>query len=140
MKKYLIMLSLFLFSSLSSANDELPKYFHIKNVNEKTALSLSIIDYDLPGLMQFIDVKDKNKCRYLGEFTKQGYIHISKKVCSYEGVDKISDVDLFAFEKTLPRSPSEYRFDAGSEFFIVKPENIIPRKPNFFEKVLNNGK
>jgi len=47
---------------------------------------------------------------------------------------------LFAFEKTLPRSPSEYRFNAGSEFFIVKPENIIPRKPNFFEKVLDNGK
>ena len=57
-----------------------------------------------------------------------------------EGIDKISDVDLFAFEKTLPRSPSEYRFNAGSEFFIVKPENIIPRKPNFFEKVLDNGK
>ena len=132
MKKYLIILSLFLFSSLCSANDDLPKYFHVKNLNEKIALSLSIIDYELPGPMQFIDIKDKNKCRYLGEFTK--------KVCSYEGIDKISDVDLFAFEKTLPRSPSEYRFNAGSEFFIVKPENIIPRKPNFFEKVLDNGK
>lgn len=138
MKKYLIILSLFLFSSLCSANDDLPKYFHVKNLNEKIALSLSIIDYELPGPMQFIDVK--GKCKYLGEFTKQGYIHISKEVCPYNGVDNISNVNLFAFEKTLPRSPKEYRFDSGSEFFIVKKENIIPRKPNFFEKVLDNGK
>lgn len=140
MKKSAFAIPLFLFASFCSANNEIPKYFHIKNINEKTVISLSRIDYELPGLMLFTDVKDKEHCKYLGEFTKQGYIHIGKKICSDKGKDYESNVDLFAFEKTLPKSYNEYKFDVGSEFFIVKPENIVARKPNFFEKVLSNGK
>ncbi len=140
MKKSVFALSFFLFSSLCSASNELPKYFHVKHLNDKTAISLSRIDYDLPGLMLFTDVKDKEHCKYIGEFTKQGYIHIDKKLCPREGKDYEYNVNLFAFEKTLPKSYNEYNFDVGSEFFIVKPENIVARKPNFFEKVLNDGK
>lgn len=143
MKKYLIAIVLFCFSVSVLASDnknELPRYFNVKNINGQSAISLNDIDFNVPGLILFKDLKNKKDCKYIGEFTKQGYIHISKEVCNNFDKQITKNIDLFAFEKEPIKNRVHYRVSAGSDFFIVKPENIKKREPKFYEKVLDNEK